>query len=102
MTRSLCRCRGGNAGWERWFPAAARGHSGVMNGKPDGGLMGIGPFDTMACMGRDVDVIAAAKFAHTVLAFEAQTGRPRNEQHPFVLVLVVPESRRTGLPARND
>ncbi len=53
-------------------------------------------------MGRQVQMVAWLQTDRIGMSFEGQCGAPLQQDHPFVLVLVVPKTRRTALPCRNN
>src|SRR5215217_4913887 len=81
--------------------AGARSHR-EMHGEPDRRAGGVGPFDTMAAVGRQVDVVAGPERARPVLALDEEPGGAGEHHDPLVQGLVVPEPRRARLPGRDD
>jgi hypothetical protein len=73
-----------------------------VHGKPDGGPVGIGPFDAVTNMRRKLDVVARLQNPRLVFAFDEETCRPGKNDDPFRTVLVVPEAGGARLPGRND
>src|SRR5215212_7154618 len=76
--------------------------SAVMHSKPYGGLAGVGRHDAMPCVSGDVEVVAALERARRCFAVERDGGRSGQHDHPLRLRLIIPESGRAGVPARDD
>src|SRR5262245_4305367 len=60
------------------------------------------PFDPMARVRRDVQIVTGLELTHLGLAFEAQTGAAGQEHDPFRPLLVPPKPGWTCLPGRDD
>jgi len=73
-----------------------------MNGKPYRRRIGARPFDAVARVSLDEDMIAGPEFSILRLTFKTQASGAREHRHPFIPGLVIPETRRTGLPGRDD
>lgn len=74
----------------------------VEHGQPHCRFIGRRPFDPMLSMDRDVDVIARPHFDGLIVAVKKQFCSTFQNDHPLVLVLIVPVPFGTGLPGRND
>src|SRR5437660_11278816 len=72
----------------------------VMHGQPNRRLVGRRPFDSVPPVRRDGDEIAGLHVHEAVVETEPR-GALQNE-HPFGLILVVPESTRRGVAVRDD
>lgn len=68
-----------------------------MKGKPDGFRSCLCPFNSVACMGRDKEIIAGLQNANVRLAVKEQTGASGEKYDPLVPVLVVPLTWRRCL-----
>ena len=68
-----------------------------MNGQPNCRRIDACPFDAVAHVSLYEDMIAGAEFSILRLIFKTQASRPREQGHPFVPGLIVPEARGTGL-----
>jgi hypothetical protein len=73
-----------------------------VHGEPDGGPVGIGPFDAVTNMRRKLDIVAGLQNPRLVFAFDEKTCRAGKNDDPFRTVLVVPEAGGARLPGRND
>src|SRR5262245_47498423 len=80
----------------------ARLARGEEHGQPDGRTRWIGPLDAMPPVRRNEDIRPGGKFARRRLVLEPQPRRPRDDQHPFGLVLIVPKALRRDVPPRHD
>src|SRR5215212_7061696 len=74
----------------------------VVHGKPYGRPAGVGRHDAMPCVSGDVEVVAAVERARRCFAVERDGGRSGQHDHPLRLGLIIPESGRAGVPARDD
>jgi hypothetical protein len=68
--------------------------SSIKNSQPYGFLLGVCPFDAMSLMGGDVEMVAWLHGVWLLLAFDAKSRGTSEQEHPFVLVLVVPKTFR--------
>src|SRR5690349_24921357 len=85
---------------KRRRPLAAVRSSGLLaikDGRPNRRLSWVGPLDTVSPMRRDLDPVAGAEKTRLGFVLEAQPPRAGQQQHPFDLLLVVPEARRARL-----
>src|SRR5262245_38260489 len=73
-----------------------------MDRQPDRRLARMSPFDTMARVRRDVQIVTGLELACLGLAVEAQAGAAGQQHNPFGFILVVPEAGRTRLSGRDD
>src|SRR5271157_5563006 len=69
----------------------------IVDGKPDRGAFGVGPGDPMAAMRGDEKKVPCPQDARLRFAFEQESGRSGDHQHPLGPVLVVPEPGRARL-----
>lgn len=74
----------------------------IVDGQPNRGTIGSGPLHTMFYMGADVDPIARVQFDGLLLVDQSQSGGTLEHDHPFRLILVMPEPWWRGLTARDD
>src|SRR3954452_20579270 len=90
--------RNARHGRGRRRPTMAADHSfgllAIKDGEPNRRVVRVGPLDTVSPMRRDLDPIPGAETARFGLVLEAQPRRAAQQQYPFGLVLVVPESGR--------
>src|ERR1700704_5116863 len=70
--------------------------------QPNRRLARVCPFDTMARVRRDVQIVTGLELAHLRLAVEAQAGAAGQQYDPFGFILVVPEAGRACLPGGDD
>ena len=77
-----------------------RHSGGVKNGQPDGCLLAAGPIHAMPAMGRDVEVIASLEMNNAIL--KTELGFALQNNHPFALLLVIPEIIRAALASGDD
>src|SRR6202044_3658505 len=77
-------------------------HSFRVHGEPDGRLVGVGPLDAMADVGRDLEVAAGRQDSRLLPALDPHARRAAQHDHPFRPVLVVPKAGRARLPGRDD
>jgi len=68
-----------------------------MKRKPDGFSPCLCPFNPVARMGRDEEIIAGLKNANVPLPVKEQAGASREKYNPLVPVLVVPLTWRRCL-----
>ncbi len=61
-----------------------------MKGKPDGFSPSLRPFNPVACMGRDEEIIARLQNANVPLAIKVQTSASGEKYDPLIPILVVP------------
>ncbi len=73
-----------------------------MHGQPDRVASGFGPLDPVLEAGLDVQIIARFQDENPILPLYPQTGASRDQQDKFVLLLIVPEPFRRGLPPGDD
>ncbi len=90
----------GDHPWRLEFPG--RLLSRQMHGKPNCRLAYVRPFDSVSHMRGNFDVAAGAKVSWRALAFDPETGRPRNQKNPLCPILVIPKSGRARLTSRDD
>ncbi len=74
----------------------------IVNCQPNGGLRWIRPFDAVAAMSRDVQIVAWLEVDYLVRISEAQVSFPREHDYPFVQILIQPFAVGRALPGGDD
>ena len=73
-----------------------------MERKPNRLLSGLGPLDPVAPVSRNVKMIAGSENVWIFVTLKKQGCASRQERYPFILVLVIPLSRRRCLACGDD
>lgn len=74
----------------------------VKDRQPQGVYSRRGPFDAMAHMRGNIDVVARTKVHDRAVVRKAQAGGSLDQHDPFVLVLVIPEAGGRRMSMRDD
>jgi hypothetical protein len=73
-----------------------------MHGKPYGFAPGCRPFDPVAHMGGNFEVIAGFKDNNIVFILNPKTRPAFDHQNKFIIILIIPEAVRGGMPPGHD
>lgn len=73
----------------------------IKNRQPYGWLRFRCPLHPMSAMRRNIQVVTATK-EHGVTFFELQLGLTLEQDHPFMLILIVPKVLRAGVSSGHD
>jgi hypothetical protein len=73
-----------------------------MDREPNRHLVRISPFNAVACMRRDIEIVTVLESDGVGLPLEQDHGSALKNQNPFGIILVEPKSWWAGVPVRDD